>query len=83
MTGQLLESVQQALVDQARAAHRHAQTVRGSDRPDAVQQVAYGQALGAVEALAAFLTVVLPDGEDHDPTDLARAWAEGREMEDQ
>lgn len=77
-TEALLESARRALIDQARATHRHA-TER--DLREGAKQVAYGQALGAQEALAAFLNVVLPDDEDLDPTDMARAYAEGREPE--
>lgn len=80
-TEALLETAMQALITEAREAHQHAQHVCGGDRPDAVQQVAYGKALGAQLSLAAFLAAVLPDDEDQDPTDMARAYAEGRELE--
>jgi hypothetical protein len=84
MTTELLESAKQALIDQARAAYRHVQELDKRDIKDAAKQVAYGQMIGSVEALAVFLDATLPgDDEDQDPTGMARAYAEGRELEDQ
>lgn len=81
MTTELLESAKQALVDHARASYLHMQEIDKRDVREAIRGTAYGQMLGAVEALAAFLDVTLTgDDEDHDPTDMARAYAEGRDL---
>lgn len=77
----LLEAAKQALIAAARDAHQHSVQIDFGDR-DAAKQVAYGQALGAQAALAAFLAAIAGDDEIPDPTDQARAYAEGYELQE-
>jgi hypothetical protein len=80
---ELLEAARQALISEAREAHQHEKTLGGwPATSDASRQVAYGQAIGAQSALAAFLAVLAGDSEFPDPTDQARAYAEGRDLEE-
>lgn len=81
MATDLLEAARQALIVAARDAHQHSTQIDFGDR-DAAKQVAYGQALGAQTALAAFLAAIAGDDELPDPTDQARAYAEGRDPEE-
>jgi len=78
---ELLDAAKRALIAEARQARQHCVQVDFGDR-DAAKQVAYGQAIGAQTALAAFLTAIAGDDEFPDPSDQARAYAEGRAPEE-
>lgn len=75
-----LAAAQDALITEARRFFLHAQQ-RTGPQLDAGARYAYGQANGAEQTLAAFLTVVAYDdqAEYPDPIDCARLYAEGRD----